>query len=77
MSVAVEAALLFPNVSTTRLEAMVGISVPATLTLLAVSVHVILSVELNAHVMPDAVPLCVMSDVVKEFEPTAREKMTV
>ena len=77
MSVAVEAALLLPKVSTTRLEAIDGIRVPGTLTLLAVNVHVMLSVELSAHVMPEAVPFWVMSDVVKEFEPTAREKMTV
>jgi hypothetical protein len=43
----------------------------------AVSVHVILSVVLRDHVIPDAVPFWTISLVAKLDEPTALENTTV
>jgi hypothetical protein len=54
-----------------------GITVPETATVVADSVHVVLSVVLRVHVMTDALPFWTMSDVVKLLDPTAFEKTTV
>jgi hypothetical protein len=77
LSMAVDAAFWLPYASVTVEEAIDGMSVPEALTVVADSVQVILSDVAKDQVIPDAVPFCTISAVVKLDEPTAFEKTTV
>jgi hypothetical protein len=77
LSVDVEPALPFPNVSVTELAAIEGITVPAAPTEVAVRVHVILSRVDRDQITPAAVPFWIISETAKLEAPTALEKTTV